>query len=81
MNCHGPETRIRRDTPEQQLKGARQKNMELAASLAQMEISASSHLKVEESVGVYKDTIDQARGRGPSFLCLFVLLGCRQRTL
>ncbi|QDZ25078.1 hypothetical protein HOP50_15g76240 [Chloropicon primus] len=57
------EYRLKAEETEQQLKASRQKNMELTASLAQMEVSASGHLKVEESVGLYKTAIDEAQAR------------------
>ena len=57
------EYRLKAEETEKQLKDSRQKIMELTASLAQMEISASGHMKVEESVGIYKDEVDQAKTR------------------
>ncbi len=57
------EYRLRVEELEGQLKASRQKHMELTARMAQMEISASNNLKVEESVGLYKDAIEESRAR------------------
>lgn len=57
------EFRVKAEETEALLKSSRQENMELTASLAQMEVSASTHLKVEESVGQYKSAIGEAEAK------------------